>query len=157
MGVLADGSTKDIQFGKDISMSTDGKTLVISAPGFDNNTQNNAGAVYVYKWMVDSSTSEYSLDQTIYSPETDSNMQFGSSLKLNKQASRLLIGAENYTNKTKNDIDFDATTFDLGDTTISEYYAQSGAAYTATISLLLMIKLKARAFLRTISLVKVWS
>jgi hypothetical protein len=133
VGVLADGSTKDIQFGKDISMSTDGKTLVISAPGFDNNTQNNAGAVYVYKWMVDGSTSEYSLDQTIYSPETDSNMQFGSSLKLNKQASRLLIGAENYTNKTKNDIDFDATTFDLGDTTISEYYAQSGAAYTATI------------------------
>jgi aspartate carbamoyltransferase regulatory subunit len=59
-GVSADDSTLNTAFGEDLSMSKDGLTLVISAPGRDNFSQADAGAVYIYKWNADGSTFEIS-------------------------------------------------------------------------------------------------
>jgi hypothetical protein len=54
----------DANFGWDIAASTDGKTVVVSAPGYVyNNTSIHTGAVFVFS--KDGSTNNYTLSQTI--------------------------------------------------------------------------------------------
>ena len=131
-GVTLDGSTNNLSFGDAISMSKNGETLIISAPGLDNGEQDDAGVIYIYKWNADGSTNTYTLQQTILAPETDTNMRFGSSVQLNAAANRLVIGAEKYSNKRAIKFDNGATTFDLQDTRIVDLNIGSGGVFTAT-------------------------
>jgi len=132
-GVSADGSTLNTSFGDSITMSKDGNTLVIGAPGLDNTDQADAGAVYIYKWNRDGSTNTYTLDQTINEPGDISDARFGSSVSLNQSGTRLVIGAEKSANPRTMKFDLGETTFDLQDTNIVDTNTGSGAAYTATV------------------------
>ncbi len=131
-GVTADGSTNNIQFGESIAMSKDGTDLVIGAPGVDNGSQADAGAVYFYKWNADGSTNTYTLQQTLNAPDSQTNMQFGSELDIDNAGTRVVIGSANMSNSREMKFDSGETTFDLQDTTIVDINVGSGAAYTAT-------------------------
>jgi len=133
-GTSADGSSLNTAFGDSLAMSKDGTTLIVTAPGVDNSNQANAGAIYYYKWDADGdSTLSYTLQQTINSPDTQSNMKFGSTIDINDSGNRLVIGAENFGNSRTMLIDSGATTFDLQDTEFSDFNTGSGGAYTATM------------------------
>ena len=132
-GATSDGSTLNTKFGDSMTMSKDGKTLVIGAPGYDDSSQADAGAVYYYEWDADNDSSlVYSLQQTIVAPKTQVNMKFGSTLDINDAGTRLVIGAETYSNNREMVFDSGETTFDLQDTTISDQNPNSGGAFTAT-------------------------
>ncbi len=132
VGVSTDGSSNELNFGDSIAMSKDGTTLIVSASGIDNDEQDDAGAVYYYKWNADASTNTYTLQQTISAPEIKTNMRFGSSLSINHSATRLVIGAENFSNERVMKLDNGATTLDLQDTQIVDLNIGSGGAFTAT-------------------------
>ena len=132
-GATSDGSTLNTKFGDSMTMSKDGTTLVIGAPGYDDSSQADAGAVYYYKWDANAdSTLSYTLQQTITAPKTQVNMKFGSTLDINDAGTRLVIGAETYSNHREMVFDSGETTFDLQDTTISDQNPNSGGAFTAT-------------------------
>ena len=133
-GTSSDGSTLNTKFGESLTMSKDGTTLIIGAPGFDDSSQADAGAIYYYKWDADNdSTLLYTLQQTIKAPDTQVNMQFGSSVDINDSGTRLVIGAEKFANSREMLFDSGATTFDLQDTGIFDENIGSGGAYTATL------------------------
>ena len=133
-GITADGSSLNTKFGEALTMSKDGTILVVGAPGHDNNSQADAGVIYYYKWDADGdSTLAYTLQQTITSPDTQSNMQFGSTLDINDSGTRLVIGAEKFANQREMKFDLGETTFDLQDTTVVDLNIGSGGAYTATM------------------------
>ena len=132
-GTSADGSTLNTAFGDSLSMSKDGTTLIIGAPGFDGTDTVDTGAVYYYKWNADGSTNTYTLQQTLVSGDTQTNMKFGTSLSINQDGTRLVIGAENFANAREMKFDSGETTFDLQDTAIVDSNVGSGAAYTATM------------------------
>ena len=131
-GISADGSSLNTAFGDSMTMSKDGDTLVIGAPGYDDSTEADAGAVYIYKWNVDGSTSTYTLDQKIVSPENKSNMRFGTSLDINDSGTRIIVGGEGVSSDKEIRFDSGATTFDLQGTTIIDDNIGSGGAYTLT-------------------------
>ena len=131
-GIASEDSTLNTAFGDSISMSDDGKTLVIGAPGVDKELQADAGAIYIYKWDANNdSTQSYTLTQTILSPDTATNMQFGSSVHINKAATRIVIGARGFDNTRDMLFDGGLTTFDLQDTQIVDLNARSGGVFTA--------------------------
>ena len=132
-GTTADGSTLNTSFGNALTMSKDGTTLIVGSPGADNTDQPDAGAVYYYKWNADGSTNTYTLQQTINAPDTQSNMNFGSSVDINDSGNRLVIGAEKFANAREMKFDSGATTFDLQDTRVVDENIGSGGAYTATM------------------------
>ena len=132
-GISADGSSLNTRFGDAITMDKTGDTLVIGAPGHDDSSQIDGGAVYVYKWDANNdSTLLYTLDQIIKAPDTDTNMQFGSSLDINDIGTRLVIGAEKFSTNREMKFDSGDTTFDLQDTVFVDENVGSGGAYTAT-------------------------
>ena len=134
-GVSADGSSKNTGFGDSIAMSKDGTTLIVGAPGIDNDStgQTDGGAIYYYKWNADGSTNTYTLQQTIMSPETQTNMKFGTSLSMNQDGTRVVIGAELFASDREMKFDSGETTFDLQDTTVTDRNVGSGGAFTATM------------------------
>jgi hypothetical protein len=132
-GVSTDGSSLNTQFGDSVAMSKDGTRLIIGAPGVDKTEQDDAGAIYYYKWNADGSTNTYTLQQTMESPDSQVNMRFGTSLSMNQAGTRLIIGAQNFSNVREMKFDAGETTFDLQDTTISDTNTESGSAYTATM------------------------
>ena len=132
-GVASDGSSLNTAFGESIAMSKDGTALVIGAPGVDGTSHPDSGAIYYYKWNADGSTNTYTLQQTITAPSSHTNMKFGTSLDLNNDGTRLVIGAENFASYTEMKFDSGETTFDLQDTTIVDTNLQSGGAFTATM------------------------
>jgi hypothetical protein len=132
-GVVSEDSTVNTSFGDSVSMSDDGTTLVIGAPGVDVGIQDDAGAIYIYKWDInEDSTQSYTLDQTLLAPNTQTNMQFGSTTHLNKDATRIVIGARAYANSRDIKFDNGSTTFDLTDTQIIDSNIGSGGVFTAT-------------------------
>ena len=132
-GVSSDGSTNNLSFGEAISMSKDGSRLIISAPAYDNVSQIDAGAVYYYQWNADGSTNTFTLQQTLISPDTQTNMRFGSTLDINDSGTRIVIGAERSSSYRPMQFDSGSTTFDLGDTDIGDLNNGSGGAFTATM------------------------
>ena len=114
-------------------MSKDGTTLVIGAPGVDGTDQPDSGSVYYYKWNSDGSTNTYTLQQTIAAPSKESNIKFGTTLDVNQQGNRLVIGSENFASFREMKFDLGETTFDLQDTQIVDNNVQSGGAFTATM------------------------
>ena len=134
-GVSADGSSLNTGFGESIAMSKDGTTLIIGAPGVDDGStsQIDGGAVYYYKWNADASTNTYTLQQTILAPETQNNMKFGTTLDINQEGKRLVIGAEQFATFREMKFDSGETTFDLQDTDIVDLNTGSGGAFTATM------------------------
>ena len=132
-GVASDGSTINTAFGDAMTMSKDGTTLIIGAPGLDNTEQPDAGVVYYYKWNADTSSNTYTLQQTINAPDSETNMRFGTSLDTNNNATRLVIGAKNSSTSREMKVDLGETTFDLQDTTFIDLNTGSGAAFTATL------------------------
>ena len=132
-GVAADGSSINTAFGESIAMSKDGTTLIIGAPGVDGTAHPDAGAIYYYKWNADDSTNTYTLQQTISAPSSGINMKFGTSLDINDDGTRLVIGAENFASFREMKFDSGETTFDLQDTTIVDSNTESGGAFTATM------------------------
>ena len=133
-GVNADGSTLNTSFGDTLSMNKDGTTLIVGSPGVDDESTGDAdtGAVYYYKWNADGSTNTYTLQQTIKAPDNGQNMRFGSSLDINDEGDRIVIGAEKFANAREMKFDSGETTFDLQDTNIVDLNVGSGGAYTAT-------------------------
>ena len=132
-GIATDGSTLNTSFGESIAMSKDGTKLFVGAPGVDGTDTPDSGVVYIYKWNRDGSTNTYTLDQTINEPDTFSNAKFGSTLSVNHDGTRLMIGAEKAANPREMKFDSGETTFDLQDTRVVDLNAQSGAVYTATV------------------------
>ena len=132
-GVVSDGSSINTAFGDSIAMNKDGTTLIIGAPGVDGTDHPDAGAIYYYKWNADGSTNTYTLQQTISAPSSHTNMKFGTSLDINDQGTRLVIGSENFASSKEMKFDSGETTFDLQDTTIVDNNVQSGGAFTATM------------------------
>ena len=132
-GVTTDGSTNNLGFGEAIAMSKDGTRLIISAPAYDNAEQADAGAIYHYRWNADGSTNTYTLQQTLTSPDTQTNMRFGSTLDINDAGTRIVIGAERSANYRTMQFDAGTTTFDLGDTNIGDLNTGAGGAFTATM------------------------
>ena len=132
-GVASDGSSINTAFGDSIAMSKDGSTLIIGAPGVDGTDHPDAGAVYYYKWNADDSTNTYTLQQTISAPESSTNMKFGTSLDINSDGTRVIMGAENFASSKEIKFDSGETTFDLQDTIIVENNTGSGGAFTATM------------------------
>jgi len=114
-------------------MSKDGTTLIISAPGYDDSTAADSGAIYYYKWNADGSTNTYTLQQTITAPDKETKCKFGSTLDINNDGTRLVIGSENLSSDREMKIDSGETTFDLQDTTFIDINVGSGGAYTATM------------------------
>ena len=132
-GVSADGSSLNTEFGEAMTMTKDGGTLIVGAPGYDDSSQSDAGIIYIYKWDINNdSTLIYTLDQTIKAPDTQNNMKFGSSVHINNSATRLVIGAEKFSNNREMRFDSGETTFDLQDTLIVDENVGSGGVYTAT-------------------------
>ena len=132
-GVSSDGTSLNTGFGDDIAMSKDGTTLIVSAPNYDKTGQADVGAVYYYKWNDDGSTNTYTLKQTIESPESQINMKFGTSIDINSAGTRIVIGAEKFSNARTMKFDSGITTFDLQDTNIVDFNIGSGGAFTATM------------------------
>ena len=133
-GTTADGSSLNTEFGDSITMSKDGTTLIIGAPGFDDSSQADAGEIYYYKWDANNdSTLIYTLQQTIEAPDKQTNMKFGSTLDINDAGNRLIIGAEKFSNNREMLFDSGETTFDLQDTSFIDENVGSGGAYTATM------------------------
>ena len=134
-GVTGDGSTLNTSFGDSLTMSKDGTTLIVGSPGIDDESTGDAdtGAVYYYKWNADGSTNTYTLQQTIKAPDAGSNMRFGSTLDINHDGNRIVIGAEKFANSREMKFDSGETTFDLQDTAIVDLNVGSGGAYTATM------------------------
>ena len=132
-GVTSDGSTLNTQFGESIAMSKDGTTLIVGCPGYDDSSAADAGAIYYYKWDADNdSTLTYTLQQTLSSPDKQAFAKFGSSVDLNNDGTRLVIGAEKFANSREMKFDSGETTFDLQDTVVVDENIGSGGAYTAT-------------------------
>jgi len=132
-GVASDGSSINTAFGESMAMSKDGTTLIIGAPGVDGTAHPDTGAIYYYKWNADDSTNTYTLKQTINAPNTISNMKFGTTLGLNNNGTRIIIGAENFASYKEIKFDSGETTFDLQDTSIVDSNVESGGAFTATM------------------------
>jgi len=132
-GVASDGSSLNTAFGESIAMSKDGTTLVIGAPGVDGTEHPDAGSIYYYKWNSDGSTNTYTLQQTITAPSSHTNMKFGTTLDINDQGTRLVIGSENFASSREMKFDLGQTTFDLQDTNIIDNATESGGAFTATM------------------------
>ena len=114
-------------------MSKDGTTLIIGAPGYDDSSAQDSGAVYYYKWNADGSTNTYTLQQTITAPDKQTKCNFGSTLDITDGGTRIVIGAENLSSDREMKIDAGETTFDLQDTTFVDQNPGSGGAYTATM------------------------
>ena len=51
-GATSDGSKLNTKFGDSMTMSKDGTTLIVGAPGLDNSEQADACAIYYYKWYA---------------------------------------------------------------------------------------------------------
>jgi hypothetical protein len=132
-GVASDGSSINTAFGESIAMSKDGSTLIIGAPGVDNELHPDAGAIYYYKWNADGSTNTYTLQQTITAPSSSTNIKFGTTLDINDSGNRIVIGAENFASSREMKFDLGETTFDLQDTNILDTNTGSGGAFTATM------------------------
>jgi hypothetical protein len=132
-GISNDGSSLNREFGQSLTMNKDGTILIIGAPGADKTEQADAGKIYYYKWNVDGSTNTYTLQQTIEAPDTQVNMRFGSSLDINDSGTRIVIGAEKFSNSREHKFDAGETTFDLQDTRFVDENIGSGGAYTATM------------------------
>ena len=132
-GVESDGSSINTAFGEAMAMSKDGTTLIIGAPGVDGTAHPDAGSVYYYKWNADDSSNTYTLQQTISAPESSTNMKFGTTLDINDDGTRVVIGAENFASSREMKFDAGETTFDLQDTTIVDSNTGSGGAFTATM------------------------
>ena len=132
-GVATEDSSLNTNFGESIAMSKDGTTLIIGAPGYDDSSAQDSGAVYYYKWNADGSTNTYTLQQTIVAPDKQTKCNFGSTLDITDNGSRVVIGAENLSSDREMKIDSGETTFDLQDTTFVDKNAGSGGAYTGTM------------------------
>ena len=132
-GVATEDSSLNTNFGESIAMSKDGTTLVIGSPGYDDSSAQDSGAVYYYKWNADGSTNTYTLQQTIVAPDKQTKCNFGSTLDITDDGTRIVIGAENLSSDREMKIDSGQTTFDLQDTTFVDQNAGSGGAYTGTM------------------------
>ena len=133
VGTSSEDSTLNTNFGESISMSKDGSILIVGAPGVDDPNAPDSGAIYYYKWNADGSTNTYTLQQTITAPEKSTNAKFGSSVDVNDSGNRIVIGAEGMSSHREIKFDSGETTFDLQDTTVSDFNIGSGASYTATM------------------------
>ena len=134
-GTSEDGSSLNTAFGDSIAMSKDGTTLIVGAPGVDDGStgQIDGGAIYYYKWNADGSTNTYTLQQTLKSPEAQTNMKFGTALSINQTGNRIVIGSENFASIREMQLDSGETTFDLQDTRMIDRHTGSGGAFTATM------------------------
>jgi hypothetical protein len=79
-------------FGYSVDIDNNGNTLVISAPFADNRSQDQ-GSVYVFfKNMI---TGEYKFSQKLESFELINNENFGNTVSISENGSRIVVGAQN--------------------------------------------------------------
>jgi len=113
-------STGD-QFGYSMDMDANGNTLVVSSPKADINYLDQ-GSVYVLK--LDTSVTEYRVQQRLQSYEIYANEYFGYAVSISPDSEKIAVGARN--TKTPFPVLFDileGTTFDNARTT---FYVEQG-------------------------------
>lgn len=81
-------------FGYDLSMTRDGKTLIISAPKAESDIGSNdqSGKVYVYAYS--SLTNTYSLSQTLSADAEDDSERFGESVAISSTGNYIAVGSD---------------------------------------------------------------
>ena len=84
-----------LEFGKNIDISGDGKTLIIGAPGWINHENKKLGAFYI----CDLGNKIYPLNGPNYLENLTENSMFGNSVTINKEGTVISIGAYNDSNK----------------------------------------------------------
>ncbi len=112
------------EFGYCVSLTADGKTLVVSAPAVDFDLIDQ-GAAFVFD--LDSETDNYVFAQEIQSYELYANELFGTAVAITSDGNTLIIGAKNtpYIQTTT----FTDTTFDQNQTLFSNEQGHLGAVY----------------------------
>ena len=81
---------KESLFGASMALSADGNTLAAGARQEKNNTDDHAGAVYLF---TRNSTGQWAPQGTLHASNAGSHDEFGSSLAFNGDASLLAVGA----------------------------------------------------------------
>jgi hypothetical protein len=82
---------KDYFFGSDLSLSHDGKTLVVGCPGYGNPVE-ETGAVFVYKYIVDVVGSCVMTAGPVFGPPRPTKALFGGSLRLAPSGKIMAVG-----------------------------------------------------------------
>jgi hypothetical protein len=123
-------------FGKSVSLSDDGNTLVISATGEDSsatgvngdqtdNSVSNAGAVYVFTY--DGST--WSQEAYLKASNTETGDQFGSSVSLSSDGNTLAVSARSE-NSAATGFDGEQTDISASDAGAVYVFSRSGATWS---------------------------
>lgn len=114
------GANTNDFYGNALEISPDGNTIYVAAY---RASPNQNGKVYVIKF------SDQSLIQTLTVPEQVLGAQFGYSLSLNPDGTKLVVGSIQSGNRNLVPFNNFTTTFDNNGTTISDYEDQSGRAW----------------------------
>lgn len=117
------------QFGYAVDIDYSGTTLVVSSPQADINYQNQ-GAVFVFKYELDSAVPRFRLKQKLQSYEIYNNEMFGSSISISERTERIVVSAKNAPYKLP--VRFDSatrTTFDGNRTRFVEDFGYPGQVY----------------------------
>ncbi|MDI9319480.1 MAG: hypothetical protein QM530_03300, partial [Phycisphaerales bacterium] len=134
--IKASNTGADDEFGRSVSLSSDGSTLAVGASGeagsgkginpASNDSATDAGAVYIYT----RSGSTWSLKDYIKASNTGGGDGFGYSLSLSSDATSLAVGAidEDGSGKGVNPADNDST----GDAGAVYIYTRSGSTWSFT-------------------------
>ena len=86
------GSTPNGLFGSEIAVSTDNKTVVISAPGSSTNTDTIPGQVFVYK-NTSTGHVEYSVLESTAGVQLRDKLKFGNSISITNTGEYIAVAA----------------------------------------------------------------
>jgi hypothetical protein len=116
------------QFGFSIDIDNSGTILLATSPKADINFQNQ-GSAYIFKTDFLNNI-EYRLKQKIESYEKYPNEDFGQSIAISPDTSKIVVGARNspYTTYTRFDV-IQGTTFDQGRSTFVDRSGYAGGVY----------------------------
>lgn len=83
-------ATNDDYFGFDVSLSNDGNYIAVGAPGQENGAGDlESGAAYIFNF----NGSSWVQEQFLKASDNASDLKFGSSVSLNQDGSRVVVGA----------------------------------------------------------------
>ena len=119
--IVADNNT--IDFGADVSISSDGMLLAISAP-YDDDIKQDQGKVFVYKQQA----GQFVLTQTLNSRNNEKTELFGT--RIDFDGNILAVTAKNADASMPTTFDNDEMILDQDFTTFKKVYENAGVVYT---------------------------